>query len=168
MPKIKNSYISKKITLEMNLVRTKSLIYEKDQADYLNWFPMVLSLQVEDEIYTFEYLPTISLEGMKYLFSIVDNMIVERRKLSSIKNYRSSVFRWGATEGEFSFVFENIIEEFVSIELWLNIASMKKEYAGYNIGFDFSVISEEFIEFIAQLKNQLYELTEGHEGERLV
>ncbi len=57
MPKIKNSYISKKITLEMNLVRNKSLIYEKDQADYLNWFPMVLSLQVEDEIYTFEYLP---------------------------------------------------------------------------------------------------------------
>lgn len=55
---------------------------------------------------------------MKYLFSIVDNMIVERRKLSSIDNYRSSVFRWGATEGEFSFVFENIIEEFVSIELY--------------------------------------------------
>ncbi|MBL1230384.1 hypothetical protein IW492_14210 [Enterococcus sp. BWB1-3] len=169
MPKIMNSYFKPQIDLELNLIQNSSLIYKKGNAGYLNWFPMDFRLQVEEEEYTFEYIPILSLDSLDLLFNTIRSLLKEKKEKGIISlDEEYQTFECGATEGEFNLKLRNTHDEFgkdiVSIELWLNVAYLKGKSVGYNKGFNFTVFLEDIDKFFREMELQLYNLTDGYEG----
>ncbi|WP_086350813.1 WapI family immunity protein [Candidatus Enterococcus clewellii] len=172
MPQIMNSHFKQQIQLEIDLIKNDSFIYDCENKDYLNWLPIEFCFQVENERYIFKKSPTFSVEGLKVFLRTIETLLEEKKKKGMLPLHEAyEKFECGATEGEFHLRLENMRDDFekdqVSIELWLNTAYMRDESVGYDQGFSFAVFSEDLSRFMKELKQQLYDLTDGNEGEKM-
>lgn len=163
MPKIKNIHMPHQITLRFDLVKNDSFIYNKENEDYLNWIPCDIKVLVEDKIYDFEYIPTLSLEGLKNLIKICDDLIIEKNttmKQEDLDTYKN--FEYYSTEGEFIISFRNIEDEdeepIVETAIWINMAACIGSSDGYFTGFRFWVSLRELEAFFKEIKKQLSNL----------
>ena len=160
---IKNFYTPQQIVFVFELIRSDSLIYKKDQADYLNWFPCDFRLYVEDKLYSFRYYPTLSLEGLKNFIKIMEDIVKEKEAFSESKNpdMEFKEYEYCATEGEFTIILQNMDEEgedIVKTILWLNAAYYAGDSVGYYQGFRFSVSLKDLKTFLLNIRNQLNEI----------
>ncbi|MGC6768252.1 WapI family immunity protein [Enterococcus sp. LJL51] len=167
MALIKNRHLGNQIELKIDLLKNESLYYEPEAEDYLNWFPIDFSVQVEEEIYMFKYPPTFSLEGLKLFLKTIDSLVEEKKRRPNLSlEEKYTEFECGATEGEFSMKLMNTVDQFekdiVTTELWINAAYMDGNHPGYYRGFKFWVFLEDIAQFTQELKQQLYELTNGN------
>lgn len=163
------------LTFEFNLVKNHWLDYCKNREESLNWFPVDIKLIADNELNTFSDTPTLSLEGINYLLKQVDTLVFEKKEcpkkirtssFDDFDDYR--VFEYFATEADFHMTFQNNYDnsngDVVLVNFWFNMASCGGSFA-YHKGYRFHVFLKEFDDFFKEIKAQLYELTDGNEGE---
>lgn len=160
---IRNFYTPQQIVFAFELIRSDSLIYKKDQADYLNWFPCDFRLYVEDKLYSFRKCLTLSLEGLKNFIKIMEDIVKEKEAFPGSKNpdMEFKAYEYCATEGEFTIILQNMDEEgedIVEITLWLNAAYYAGDSVGYYQGFRFYVTLKDLKTFLLNIRNQLNEI----------
>lgn len=164
MAVIKNFHSPQQIVFSLELIKSKNLVYEKDQADYLNWFPCDFRLYVENKLYSFFECPILSLEGLKNLLKIFGDIVEEKEVFfrSVNSNIEFKTFEYCATEGEFTIIFKNTNDEYeeeiVETTLWLNAAYYAGDSVGYYQGFRFFVSLKDLKIFGINIQNQLDEL----------
>lgn len=164
MAVIKNFYSPQQIEFCLELVKSESLIYKNNQPDYLNWFPCDFKLYIEEKQYSFLEYPVLSLEGLKNLLTIFEDVIKEKTLfLESINsNIKFKKFEYCATDGEFTISLKNTNDEYeeniVEITLWLNAAYYAGNSVGYYQGFRFFVSLNDLKIFLLSIQNQLDEL----------
>lgn len=163
MAKIKNVHEPRQIELEIDLIKNKQFIYDKDQADYLNWIPCKVKLTAEGKLYTFQDIITLSLEGLKNFLMIAQELEIENnsipRKIENSEKFKT--FEYYATEGEFIIEFKNIAEEdeeLVLIVLWMHMGVCSPTSHAYFKGFRFWVSFKELEIFFMEIKKELYDL----------
>ncbi|MGC6768261.1 WapI family immunity protein [Enterococcus sp. LJL51] len=167
MPKLVNEYQVHDLILDFNLVKNSSFIYNPKDEEYLNWIPVELKLQAGENSYTYKRTPTFSLEALrKYFIGTLEKVLKENEELNqSFVEKERETYHCGATEGEFWFELENsseeIEKEIIYIRLWLNVVSMTEQATGYDIGFSFIVLNRDLAKFVKELKQQVYDLTNG-------
>ncbi|MBR3607346.1 MAG: hypothetical protein IKL51_07220 [Lachnospiraceae bacterium] len=156
MPKIKSYDWESSITFELNLKDGKGLIYDKNQADYLNWIPYDFYLIVRNNMYILEGM-TFSLEGIKTFLLRLQSVIDERNIKKEYVEYE-----YCASEAEFSIYLKNTDDyyedEIVLTKLWINAAYLENAGSGYCIGFDFIIRYEDLKVFTEELKKELNEI----------
>ena len=156
MPKIKSCDCESSIIFELNLHNGKGFIYDKEQADYLNWVPYDFFLNVVKTKYILKEL-TFSLEGIKTFIGRLQTVIEERNKKREYEEYE-----YCSTEAEFRIYLQNTEDyyetEIVLIKLWINAACLEDAGSGYSIGFDFIVKYEDLKKFTRELEKQLNEI----------
>lgn len=161
---IKNFCSTQQIIFYFELIKSKSLIYRSNQADYLNWFPCEFKLCVEEKVYSFLENPTLSLEGIKSFIKIFENVIMEKKETLKGKycDVKFKIFEYCATEGEFTIALQNtqnyFEEDAVEMTIWLNAAYYKGDSVGYFQGFRFFVSLNDLKVFSVTLQRQLDEL----------
>lgn len=160
MPKIRN-YYGEDFYLECNLFKNSSYIYSKKNEDCLNWIPIKVRICIGEEIRDMGYFPTVSVESLKYLFTIKDKLIEEKKlriKFKDNDEREYSTISFYAPEGDFEICFHNLYDDerkvsVVKINLWY-------VRGGYREGYDFMTTLEDCIYFFDELKLQLRELIE--------
>lgn len=156
MPKIKSCDWNSSITFELNLHNGKGFIYDKSQADYLNWIPYEFLLTVEKDNYILTGM-AFSLEGIKIFLSRLQSVIDERNITREYKEHS-----YCGSEGEFRICLENTDDYYedviVLIKLWINAACLENVGSGYSIGFDFIIKYEDLKRFTEELMNELTEI----------
>lgn len=158
MPKIRN-YYGEDFYLECNLLKNNSYIYDEKNKDYLNWIPMELKICIGEEIHDIGYFPTVSVESLKYFFTIRDKLIGEKTRRIKFKDNHGeeySTIQFYAPEGDFEICFHNLYDDerdvpVVKITLW---------YArgGYGEGYNFMTRLEDYISFFDELTLQFKKL----------
>ena len=158
MAKIKSCDGQSSITFELNLHNGEGFIYDKSQADYLNWIPYNFLLTVEKNNYILDR-PGIafSLEGIKIFLSRLQAVIDERNITREYKEHS-----YTGSEAEFTICLENTDDnyeyEIVLVQLWINAACLENEGAGYSIGFNFMIKYEDLKRFREELMDELTEI----------
>ena len=128
MPKIKSCDWKSAIAFELSLHKGKGFIYDKSQADYLNWIPYEFCLTVEKNKYILKNM-TLSLEGIKTFLHRLQSVIEER---SVTKKYEE--YEYCGCEAEFAIYMQNMDDhyeyEIVHIKLWINAACLESTVGG--------------------------------------
>lgn len=159
MPKIKSCDWKSSITFELNLHNGKGFIYDKSQADYLNWIPYEFLLTVKEDNYILTGM-AFSLEGIKIFLSRLQSVIDERNITREYKEYS-----YCGSEAEFTIYLENTDDNYddviVLVKLWINAACLENAGSGYSIGFDFIIKYEDLKRFTEELMNELTEILKG-------
>lgn len=160
------------IFLELDFLNSEGYIYSPMQPDYMNWIPCKVEITTKTEKCSFFELPTLSIEGIKVLFSKFDELFDNRNEVANgmeFINGNNKEFSYRATEGEFDINFQNIIDkqDLVEISIWMHIAFCHEDLNYYWKGYRFSVGLNELKIFVKELKHKLYVLTDGNEGEKM-
>lgn len=156
MAKIKSCDWKSSITFELNLHKGKGFIYDKSQADYLNWIPYEFLLKVEKDNYIVTGM-AFSLEGIKIFLSRLRSVIDERNITQEYKEHS-----YCGAEAEFTICLKNTDDFYedviVLVKLWINAACLENAGSGYSIGFDFIIKYEDLKRFTEELMNELTEI----------
>ena len=159
MSKINSCDWESSITFELNLYNGNGFIYDKSQADYLNWIPYEFLLTVKEDNYILTGM-AFSLEGIKIFLSILQSVIDERNITREYKEHS-----YCGAEAEFRICLENTDDYYedviVLVKLWINAACLENASSGYSIGFDFIIKYEDLKTFTEELMNELNEILKG-------
>lgn len=161
MAKINNFHEPHQIIFEINLINNGQFIYDKKQADYLNWIPCRVKLTAEEKVYTFQDIITLSLEGLKNFLMIFQELQNENnsipKKLENSEKYKT--YEYYATEGEFIIEFKNIADNYdgdlVMVVLWMHMGACSPTSQAYFQGFRFWVSFRELEIFFMEINEQL-------------
>ena len=153
MPKIESCDWEKSIVFELSLHNKAGFIYDKNQADYMNWIPYNFSLAVREKEYAFQDA-AFSLEGLKTFLSRLQAVIEEKDITKEYKEYE-----YYSTEAEFGIYLKNTDDHFtydiVLVKIWINAACLENMGAGYSIGFEFIVKYGDLKKFRIELQQEL-------------
>lgn len=165
MPQIKCFRPPYCATFQMDFVDGPGYIFDETKADYLNWIPVKIFLNLVSEHLTFLRPPTLSVESIKLLLKNLKNLIAERMKVGENQciDYKFENFGFSATEGEFTIFFENIFDYYernlVQITIWMNMICCDKDASGFEKGARFCVLFDDIVQFYVELSQQFSELT---------
>lgn len=159
MPKFKNYCDEPVIELELNLHGGKELIYDKNQADYLNWIPYILTLTVGKQKYVLDDM-SFSIEGLNCFFYKMQYILSER---SSTTEYKA--VDYCGSENEFEIIFRNVDDYFedliIQTEIWINAACLPVSQSGYLVGYKFNIKYNDLEQFVKDLRKQLQALLQN-------